>query len=267
MIRARRYGQPPRRHALVHGGPGAPGMLGSLARELASEGAGVLEPLQSARSIDGQVEELADTLRDEHRGPWTLIGSSWGGMLAVFTAQRHPGLIDRIVLVGCAPFDADGGVRTDAARRMRMGPAQLEEFDRLEMVVGGADPAAAAAAFARTADLLVAVDHHHPTVDHLEVIAHQRAVFTAVWGEVEQRRRAGTLLDAGHALRCPVVVIHGRYDPHPLDGVLTPLRAIAAELTVHGLEDCGHLPWIERDARARFLDVLWVAADLTPNRR
>ena len=277
MSRARRYGPPPYRHALVHGGPGAPGMLAPLARELAAEGhgtgigtgtgIGILEPLQSASSIDGQVEELADTLRDERSGPWTLIGSSWGAMLAVFTAQRHPELIARAVLVGCAPFDPDGGRRTDAARRARMDAAQLEEFERLEIAVGDADPrtaSTATATFARIADLLLAVDHVNPTVDHLEVIEHQREVFAAVWAEVEQRRRAGTLLDVGRRLSCPVVVLHGTYDPHPLEGVVEPLRAVAADLRVHVLEGCGHLPWIERDARARFLDVLRDATDPTP---
>lgn len=264
MTRVRRYGPAPSRHALVHGGPGAPGMLAGLARDLAGLGAGVLEPLQSATGIDAQVRELADLVRREHPGPWTLIGSSWGAMLTVFVAQRYPELIRRIVLIGCAPFDRDGGTRTDAARRQRMDPAQLAQLEQLEQIVDGDDPVAASTAFARLADLLLAVDHHHPIVDHLEVIAHQREVFAAVWGQVERRRQDGTLLDTSRALRCPVVVLHGTYDPHPLDGVVGPLRALAEDLRVEVLDDCGHLPWLERDARERFLDVLCGVAGLTP---
>lgn len=260
--RVRFHGPPPYRHAVVHGGPGAPGMLGALAATLATGDCGLLEPLQSASSIDSQVDELAGTLRGFDKGPWTLIGSSWGGMLTVFTAQRYPELIGRAVLVGCAPFDAEGGRRTAEARRARMAPELRDELDRLEDAWRGTDPQAATAAFARSAALLLRVDHLDPVADQLDVLAHQREVFTAVWDEVEQRRSAGSLLDAQRPLRCPVIVLHGSYDPHPLAGVVDPLRALAADLDVHVLERCGHLPWIERHARERFLQLLREVADL-----
>lgn len=255
----RRHGTPPRRSVVLHGGPGAPGMVGALARELAADGTGVLEPLQSARTVDGQVQELVRILRIEAQAPYIAIGSSWGAMLAVLAAQRHPDLFAHLVLVGSAPFDPGGGSATTAARRARMSEAVRVEADQLDAAIAGPDRERAAAAFARSADLLLAVDHLDPVVDHLEVLAHQLEVFQAVWGEVTRRRATGTLLDPSLPLRCPVTVLHGDHDPHPLTGVVEPLRAISDDLTVKVLRECGHLPWLERHARERFLAALRTA--------
>lgn len=252
----RRYGSPPRRLVVIHGGPGAPGMVGDLARELSADGTGVLEPLQAASSVDGQVHELAETLRAEGDGSYLAVGSSWGAMLAVLTAQRHADLFARLVLVGSAPFAPTGGTTTAATRRARMSDALRAELVELEASIAGPDPQRATSAFARSADLLLGVDHLDPIVDHLDVITHQLEVFEAVWGEVARRRAAGTLLDASLPLACPVLVLHGDHDPHPLAGVVEPLRAITDDLTVRVLERCGHLPWLERGARERFLALL-----------
>ncbi len=234
-------------------------MVAPLARELATDGTGVLEPFQTADSIAGQVAELVRALRTEGEGRSVVVGSSWGAMLAVLTAQRHPELFDRLVLVGSAPFDRRGGERTTATRRARMSDAQRAEFDDLLHACSSPDPARAGAAFARSGDLLLAIDHLDPVVDRLEGVTHQLGLFRSVWGEVEARRDSGTLLDPDACLPCPVVVLHGDHDPHPLAGVVDPLQPLCPELTVHVLDGCGHLPWLERRARERFLTVLRTA--------
>jgi pimeloyl-ACP methyl ester carboxylesterase len=228
-------------------------MVGALARELARDGTGVLEPFQTTDSIAGQIGELATTLRVEGEGPYIVVGSSWGAMLAVLTAQQHPELFARLLLVGSAPFDRRGGTMTAATRRARMSAPVRAEFDELQSVIAGPDRARASAAFARSGDLLLGVDHLDPIVQQVEVLTHQLEVFDGVWREVMQHRTAGTLLDPAVALRCPVLVLHGEHDPHPLTGVVDPLRTISGDVTVQVLERCGHLPWLERGAREPFL--------------
>ncbi len=46
MTNIRKYGNPPFSVAVIHGGPGAPGEMAPVARELSSRW-GVLEPLQT----------------------------------------------------------------------------------------------------------------------------------------------------------------------------------------------------------------------------
>jgi hypothetical protein len=75
MNNLRTYGVTPFKIALVHGGPGAPGEMAPVARELSSE-MGILEPLQTADSIDGQVEELKNVLETHGNPPLILVGFS-----------------------------------------------------------------------------------------------------------------------------------------------------------------------------------------------
>jgi pimeloyl-ACP methyl ester carboxylesterase len=55
-----------------------------------------------------------------------------------------------------------------------------------------------------------------------------------------------------------VVAIHGDYDPHPAEGVQKPLSAILENFRFILLKNCGHKPWVERQARDRFYAVLKV---------
>jgi pimeloyl-ACP methyl ester carboxylesterase len=73
----RTYGAAPYTVAVVHGGPGAAGEMAPVARELA-RGRGIVEPLQTATSLEGQVEELRMTLESSTAPPVVLIGYSWG---------------------------------------------------------------------------------------------------------------------------------------------------------------------------------------------
>ena len=61
MNNLRLYGNKPFNVAVIHGGPGAPGEMAPVARELSSV-RGVLEPLQTATSLEGQVRELHTVL-------------------------------------------------------------------------------------------------------------------------------------------------------------------------------------------------------------
>ena len=53
-----------------------------------------------------------------------------------------------------------------------------------------------------------------------------------------------------------MTVIHGASDPHPVLGVTRPLEEAGLAPRVHLLADCGHTPWIERQARDRFFALL-----------
>lgn len=77
MENLRRYGNQPFNTVVLHGGPGAPGEMAPVARELSSL-RGVLEPLQTASSIEGQIQELHTVLKENGDLPVTLIGWSWG---------------------------------------------------------------------------------------------------------------------------------------------------------------------------------------------
>jgi len=83
------------------------------------------------------------------------------------------------------------------------------------------------------------------------------AVFDAVWPQAAAMRRSGKLLQLGKDITCPVVAIHGDHDPHPAEGVRVPLsRVLKNSFQFFLLEHCGHEPWMERQAREQFFEIL-----------
>jgi pimeloyl-ACP methyl ester carboxylesterase len=50
-------------------------------------------------SIDSQLELVRDVMRAKQMGPATLLGHSYGGMLALLLAEADPGLVERLVLI------------------------------------------------------------------------------------------------------------------------------------------------------------------------
>jgi hypothetical protein len=69
MINVRYYGKEPFQVAVIHGGPGS---VAAIAREL-SKNYGVLEPIQTKTSLEGQVLELYGVLMAFGDLPITLI--------------------------------------------------------------------------------------------------------------------------------------------------------------------------------------------------
>lgn len=255
MDNLRTYGEAPFTIAVVHGGPGAPGEMAPVARELSSD-AGVLEPLQMATTLDGQVEELKQVLVSSGDLPIILIGFSWGAMLSFILASRYPTLVRKLILVAGAVFDDRYAADITGTRLKRLGEAEREEA--LALMVSLEDPTVADkdTPMAQLGELISQADAYDPLPHDSEVIAVQYNTFQGVWRQVAELRRSGELLDLGKRIECPVVAIHGDYDPHPPAGVSEPLSRILSDFRFILLEKCGHRPWTERNAREEFYTVL-----------
>lgn len=249
------HGQPPYRVAVLHGGPGAPGSAGGLARALTAGQRGVLEPWQSAGTLEGQIAELRAQLEAHAGTPVALVGHSWGAMLGYLAAAHHPDLVARLVMVGSGVFeeryaDAIVGIRFSRLRPADRATAtvllegledpQTEDRDRILGELGRL--------FAKT-------DTYHPLPAEQEkdLPACDYETHVRVWADLVALRRSGRLLELGRQIRCPVFAIHGDYDPHPADGVRRPLAGVLADFRFVLLEHCGHEPWKEMEAREAFL--------------
>src|SRR5919198_1314938 len=115
MQNVRTYGTAPFTVAVIHGGPGACGEMAPVARELASD-RGILEPLQTATSLEGQVEELRRVLENHGDIPVILIGFSWGAWLSFIVAAHYPALVKKLLLVGSGSFEEKYVSRLQEAR-------------------------------------------------------------------------------------------------------------------------------------------------------
>jgi pimeloyl-ACP methyl ester carboxylesterase len=255
MKTVRKWGHGPYSLAVIHGGPGAPGEMAPVAREL-SMVKGVLEPLQTATTLDLQVQELRSVLTEDAQVPVTLIGFSWGAFLSWMTAARYPSLVSKLILVSSAPFEESYAGGITSTRLSRMSPAERTEVMALTGKMDDPAEPDKDKVLGRLGVLLSHADAYDPVPSVDEAFHCQYDVFRGVWDEAAELRRNGVLIQMAHAIRCPVVAIHGDYDPHPAQGVDGPLSREGPDFRFILLPKCGHRPWIERNASDAFYEAL-----------
>lgn len=257
MIRSRTYGSGLVQIAVIHGGPGAPGEMAPVARVLAPD-YGVIEPMQTAMTVNGQIEELAELLQSNGDIPLILIGYSWGAWLSGMVAARHPYLVRKLILISAGPFEEQ--YATVWQNRMnRLTPAEQQEVQNILDQMKDPDCSTRDMLLAQFGAYLMKTDSYHPITHQTnsdDPLPGNHDQLIRVWKEASALRRTGKLLTCFQRISCPVVAIHGIYDPHPAAGVRDPLTAVLADFRFILLEKCGHCPWEEVEARDRFFAIL-----------
>lgn len=223
----------------------------------------MLEPLQTAVSLEGQVEELSSQITRSGAAPITLVGYSWGAWLVLLAAAKYPLLSSRIVLVASGPFEASFADLILPARLSRLPEGERAELSSLleSFKVGqGTDSGLARiGVLCGKADAFAPLPHE-PEPNPLPCRAD---IFGKVWAEAAELRRSGKLLETVSCVTCPVVAIHGAHDPHPAEGVNGPLSRALRDFRFISLSRCGHTPWHERYASALFYEKLF--AEILPS--
>jgi proline iminopeptidase len=203
----------------------------------------------------GWREHVADleALRERWRlDRVTLLGYSWGGLLAVLYALEHPDRIERLALVCPAPVTAEW--RTDFQRRLAARAANpWIVAARADLKTSGLrerDPEK----YRRTAFALsVAGSFRDPSrAQQLTPFRVTQRTELAVWeslGHYDLRERIRTTFPAGRTP--PSLVVAGAFDPLPVEAA----RQLAALLDTTAVElATGHAPHVE--ATAQFVRVL-----------
>ena len=242
---------------LLHGGPGAsheyllPQML-----ELASEhrlmcydqrGGG-----RSRRDDDrapigwrDQVADVAAIVRELRLTPLTIVGYSWGALLAMLyaieaTAGRVAPLPTRLALLSPAPVTRAWREEFEAEfARRQSGPAILALRD--ELLRSGLRESDPDAHRQRAFEISVAGYFADPRrARDLTPFRITGRVQQSIWSSLGDF----DLLPALAGLDLPAVVLHGRQDPIPLASSEAAARALDAPCVV--LDDCGHVPYVEQ---------------------
>jgi len=177
--------------------------------------------------------------------PLTLIGYSWGGLLALLyalEARKDRGLAmpKRLVLVDPAPLSRRHreAFETEFSRR-QSGP----EISRLrsELSASGLRDRDPAAYRQRMFELSVAGYFADPArASDLTPFRVTGKVQQSVWESLGDFDVV-TLL---RGLNVPTLIVHGRQDPIPLDSSEQAARALRARFLV--LEASGHVPYVEQ---------------------
>lgn len=247
------YGSPPYSVVVVHGGPGGAGEMAPVAKEL-SKTKSVLEPFQTADSIDGQVQELKTILEANASLPVTLIGFSWGAWLSFIFSAKYPEKVKKLILVSSGPFEEKYAAEI---MKTRMGRLTRDERSEVELIIEKLkNKNISQEEFSRFGELIEKADAYDLIPHQNDVIGFSPEIFSKVWPEASELRKSGALLALGKKIECPVVAIHGKQDSHSYDGVKKPLSAVLKHFQFFLLDQCGHKPWIEKHAREQFFGVL-----------
>jgi pimeloyl-ACP methyl ester carboxylesterase len=197
---------------------------------------------------------VADLARVVRR-PVTLVGWSWGAMWALSFAARYPGRVRAIALIGCGTYDEGARHAYELALGRRLGASGRRE---LAAWASGTvlDRRRALEHLGRTLEAAESFDPIPPGTAEAGSVALDPRGFVETWQDVLRRQQDGREPAAFRAIRCPVLMIHGRQDPHPGPRIAESLRPYLPQLVYCPLGRCGHTPWRERRAREPFLALL-----------
>jgi len=204
--------------------------------------------------------DLADIDRvREHFGlpSVAVMGHSWGGLLAMEYAIRHPDHVSHLILMSTGPASyADSQlVRAERHRKEPAVVARLQELGATERLRSGDLGADGEYYLVHFGSSFRSSEHLERLLGNLRVGATPEGIRTA--RAIEDRLYAETWLAPGYdllpalaRLSVPTLVLHGDRDLVPLACAEHIAAAIpGARLEV--LKDTGHFPYIERPAEVR----------------
>jgi len=176
----------------------------------------------------------------------TLVGYSWGGLLALLYATEYPERVEALALI--APAAGWGGYhrefKDEFARRTQ---SEVVKRMRTELESSGLAQSDPETYRQRRFDLSVAGYYRDPAEARdspmfTVQLQAQQATWSSLRGHgVELRRKL-------EALNVPALILHGLYDPIPLRWA-EELATVMPKARLIVLEKSGHIPYLEEPDR------------------
>jgi proline iminopeptidase len=217
--------------------------------------AGNVDPAEV--SIQSEMDDLERVRAYFQLERAALLGHSWGGLLAMEYALRHPERVSHLILLNTAPASHDDCMLFEQERDANApdDAAKVGELESRPAYEEGDLEARAAAnrvyfrATLRSPELLDRLIEHLQTGWTKEDVLKARAISKRLWGETYESTRYD-LLPRLTGIHIPTLVLHGDYDFVPVACAAHIAEAIpGARLVV--LSDCGHFSYLERPDAVR----------------
>jgi len=203
-----------------------------------------------------QVDDLDRVIGEFALDPLTLVGYSWGGLLAMlFAIEAASGRVQhrpaRLVLIDPAPVNRALRRHFEAEFNRRQESPEIVAL-REQLAASGLRERDVEAYRQRAFELSVAGYFYDP---HAAVDLTPFRVVGRVQQSVWDSLGDFDLLAPGQlgSVSVPALIVHGREDPIPLASSAAAAEALGAELVV--LDHCGHVPYVEQpDALFRAIE-------------
>lgn len=227
------------RYVLLHGLASSPNVWSAVKMRMRKElPNGKTDLLAPTLVMDGSIEDEADRVASAMAvpaGSGTIVGHSMGGLVAVALSERHPELVERLVLVN-SPTSVEARLssrnRTERALRNRtLGPA-------LWRVKGqGGARRGLTSAFAPGFEV------PQSTIDELLRTSYE--TFVNSTEAIDAYLAATPLARRLEQLDVPITVLFGTSDQRVDPSVALTQYRSAANVSVHPMSYVGHTPPIE----------------------
>jgi proline iminopeptidase len=211
-------------------------------------------------SLASDVEDIDRVREHFHLEKAVILGHSWGTVLALEYALRHPTRVSQLILMNPAPASASDYAAFRTAYIQKLGP----DLDRQRTMTAGAaykegDPDAVTARYRL---------HFKPAFAHVEayerLMTAMKAAFAAQGKDgivkaraVEDRLMADSwslqgydLLPKLRSVTIPTLVVSGDHDFIPAE-VAEHIAAAIPNARLVPLKDCGHFSYMECPADVR----------------
>jgi proline iminopeptidase len=191
------------------------------------------------------VEDLAAVVTEFSLDPLSIVGYSWGAMLALLYVREqrsNPHLLApyRLALINPAPLTRAYRRQFEEEFDRRQQSPEIQKL-RADLAASGLKERDPAAYRQRAFELGVAGYFSDPRkasdLTPFRVVAR---VQQSVWESLGD-------FDLGRGLtgiKIPSIIVHGRDDPIPLASSVEAARALGTNLVV--LDECGHVPYVEQ---------------------
>ncbi len=202
-------------------------------------------PREAPLEWRAQVADLEAVVRSEARPvPATLLGFSWGGLLALLFAMEHPDLVGRLALIGPAPTYPEARASYNREFERRQGAPEVAAA-RAELSQSGLRERNPDAFWKRAFELSVAGYFRDPSrAKNLTPFRVGARAQKAVWESL----KGLDLRERLKSVSVPTLILHGRYDPVPLAASET-LASMLPDARLEVFEDSGHALYAEETDR------------------
>jgi pimeloyl-ACP methyl ester carboxylesterase len=244
---------------VLHGGPAAVGEAAPIARRLSTlfrtiepyqRGSGN-EPLTVSRHVE-DLHQLIQSIQNDSKP--SIVGESWGAMLALAYASTYPDTTAALVLIGCGTFDKASRARMNETIESRKNNQLRERL--YSLVVEYPDISERLQAEHRLTEKIYDYDAQTTNEQLKYVEPFDQRAYVETWRDMLKLQENGIYPAAFSTIRAPALMLHGAYDPHPGQMIYRSLKPHMPQLEYHEFENCGHSLWKEKQAADEFFKVM-----------
>jgi proline iminopeptidase len=207
-------------------------------------------PLDSTTiNLKQSVEDISSVLKKLKLDRVTIVGHSWGAMLAVNFAIAHPSQINKLVLIGSGPLAFSDFMIQEANIRARATRVEMENLERLQDSMSQAKSPSEATAYRKQfgKQFLRLISYDAMRIDTIfEEVSKSRTNFAMQFLMIQDLQKMNYNVKSKiGSLNFPTLVICGRQDPIGLFPSIY-LKELNNKFNLVWVEKSGHFTWLEQ---------------------